>query len=509
MSSDQFCSAESRTRRADVSPFLVRFSGDIGGALKARLADTNIMVKLAALDCISKIAIGMGKPFEKHVKLFTGPVCTILADAKPTNRAAASNVLTAMANAVEGIDLMIPSFGTSLEGPNPMLRATLFAWLAERFAENDPATLDLTPIIGPVIASLEDRAPDVRKQAQVILPIVVASVGFDFAMEQTSKLKPAMRQSVIPIIQAARSAKPTLTASSSNGSVPPPPSSAPALPPSSRPTPAAAKAAPPLSSVAAPPPAKPRGIMSTGSLPTSSRPSSRASSNEDAASSSKYKPSTGLRRPVSVIGSKVPSSSRVSSSASSTLAERSSAPFRTSDPGPKALRAKKDASKWVFNAEKAEPHHTELLASQMEPHASPELFALLFSRDHNASVDFVKGIEIITACFVDMAKEADKVGMDEESLRNVMLANLDLILKYAVIRMYDSNTVSTLRSIELIASMIGDFSSGGLDAPPRHSFDDYELQLILPTMISKVSVVPASLVLFPVKVLSASGRVLN
>lgn len=380
--------------------------GEIGAGLKGRLVDTNIMVKNSAIDAIGKIATGMGKPFDKHIKLFAQPVAAILADSKPANRTPALATLTAMATAVGGIEPMIPSFGVCLAGPNPMLRATLIAWLVEQFAEVDTVRMDLTPLMGPIISCVEDRSADVRKQATAILPTVVASVGFDFAMDATSKLKPAMKQTVIPLIQAARSAAP-IPASTSSSSTASAPVSAP-------PTPAKATTSRPASvaSVRAPPPAaaptviappKPRGIMATGSLPTAARPASRASasSNDDG---SRYKSATGLRRPASVIASKA------TSSRSETPAERTGPPpFRTSDPAPKTMRAKKDASKWVFS-EKAEQHHTDLLASQMEPHASPELFGLAFSRDHNASMDYLSAIAIIHACFADMAKEAEKFG---------------------------------------------------------------------------------------------------
>lgn len=459
------------------------------------------MVKLLALDNISKIAIGMGKPFEKHVKPFITPICAILADQKAPTRAGAASTLGAIALACGGIDQMISSFGTSLDNPNPLLRASLLAFLLEWFQQNDPAAVDLTPVMKPLLSCVEDRNADVRKNASALLPLVVASVGVDFALEQTSSLKPAVRQTIIPVIQAAQLAAPPMpTASSTTSSSaapsvlasPPRPlssasstQSAPivrnsgAASPVKRSLPAAAAGLPPIR----------RGVMGALPKPAASamsamqRPSSRAttSSLEDDVGPSRFRP-TGLRRPLSVAPAKGPSSR--SSSAASTVVDQANPPFRTADPAHKTSRARKDASRWVFH-EKAEPFHTELLASQMEAHASPELYSLLFSRDHNASVDFVNGITMIGACFQDMAREADRFAMDEEALRQSLVCNLDLILKYAAIRMYDSNTQAISRSIELVEHMIDDFSSGPTSSV-RHSFDEYELHLLLPTLISKV-----------------------
>lgn len=457
------------------------------------------MVKLLALDNISKIATGMGKPFEKHVKPFIAPVCAILADQKAPTRAAASNCLTAMATACGGIDPMVPSFAISLENPNPLLRASLLAFLLDWFQENDPRSLDLTSIVKPLISCVEDRNGDVRKNASTLLPLVVSSVGVEFALDQTSNLKPAVKQTIIPIIQAAQLSAPTppvrasapssLPASAATSPPPRPTSSASSNQSSARTngtTSPVKRAAP--STAAGGLPAR-RGVMGAMPKPAAStlsalqRPSSRAttSSVDDDAGSSRLRP-TGLKRPLSMAPGK-PASSRASSAASNVV-DRANPPFRTADPAHKAARAKKDSTRWVFH-DKAEPYHTELLANQMEPHASPELYSLLFSRDHNASVDFVNGVAMLTSCFQDMSREADKFGMDEEALRQSLVCNLDLILKYAAIRMYDSNTQAISRSIELVESMIDDFSSSP-SSSVRHSFDEYELHLLLPTLISKV-----------------------
>lgn len=450
------------------------------------------MVKMLSLDCIARIATGMGKPFEKHVKIFCMPVCAIMADAKAPTRAGASTTLTAMATACEGIDTIIGSFATSLEGSNPMLRATLLQWLLEWFKEHDLASLDLRPLVAPVLACLEDRSPDVRKAGSTMLPILVGAVGYDFAMDQTSSLKPAMKQTIIPLIQAARGSGPVAPPPATKTA---PPAKAAPLAASTRPAAVQAEAAPlargsapasaPLAAAAAP--LRSRGVM--GALPksaSSSRPPSRATSTEDDAPASRFKPSTGLRRPpASSATSKLGTSK--AQPAAAVFAETVTPPFRTAEFGPRLMRAKKDASRWVF-AEKADQHHTDLLASQMEPHASPELYSLLFSRDHDANKDFLAGMALIYACFADMAGEAAKFDMDEDALRNVLLCSLDLILKYVAIRMHDSNTQSISKSIELVEAIINDFASGP-GASPRHSFDDYELQLLLPTMIAKVSAV--------------------
>ena len=47
----------------------------------------------------------------------------------------------------------------------------------------------MTGIIAPLYSALEDRSGDVRKKAQVVLPLFMAHVSYDTMLKQTGKLK--------------------------------------------------------------------------------------------------------------------------------------------------------------------------------------------------------------------------------------------------------------------------------------------------------------------------------
>src|ERR1700750_1581137 len=101
--------------------------------MKARVTDANKTVQALALDIVSKLATGMGKPFEKHSRLFVLPITTVLADQKASIRASAVQTLTAIATACEGLESMIPGLSSGLETSNPLSKSTLMQWIADYF----------------------------------------------------------------------------------------------------------------------------------------------------------------------------------------------------------------------------------------------------------------------------------------------------------------------------------------------------------------------------------------
>ena len=93
---------------------------------------------------------------------------------------------------------------------------------------------------------------------------------------------------------------------------------------------------------------------------------------------------TGLKRP-----------GTLSSSAKSPPPVASVAPLIGANPDTKKARLAKDAQKWINESGPTRKDLAELLQHQMEPHASKELLAALFSRDHNAVNDHVLGLTML------------------------------------------------------------------------------------------------------------------
>ncbi|KAF5380845.1 hypothetical protein D9615_003925 [Tricholomella constricta] len=429
--------------------------GEIGQILKARVGDTNKAVQTLALDIVCRISTGMGKPFEKHARLFVTPLCAVLADQKAPIRAAALQALTSIATACEGMEGMVPGITQGLEASNPMQKGTLYNWLADWFKEHPPSpTLELNTWVSPIVASLDDRNPDVRKGAQALLPALIACAGFDYVLQQTNSLKPASRASATPLIQAARPAATSTTAAPTAKSAKLPAVAAP--PTSGSPPPDA-----PTTSV--PPPAT-AGSKVTGvrrKLPQgSNRPESRPETPVEAPAS-RIKPLIGgLKRPAAT--GPVPSQSPAVS-----------LPFYTSNVDAKKGRCGKDAQKWINEGGPTRKDLADLLQGQMEHHTSKDLVARLFSHDHNAVNDHIHGLTIMSDFYVN-AQSTD------EDVEIVCLANLDLPLKYASIKAHEPQPNLISKCLDVVEAVLGFLRS------VNYQLTDGEALCFIPTMVFKL-----------------------
>lgn len=421
--------------------------------------DTNLAVKMLALGIVSKIAVGMGPAFDRHAKLLVAPVASVCADQKTTTRAAGIAALTAMTEACGSLESLYPGIGSSLDTPNPALRAAVLSWLAERLKADPPATgSDMTSLAGPVISCLEDRNGDVRKGAGAVLPFVVQHAGYDFVMDQTSKLKPASKATIVPLINAAKGSVPSAT----------PAAAAPA-----KPAPSTAAPRPKLPSVAAtrvpdsPKPAAVRAVAAPGrSLAMKAlAPSTRPVSQEDRPSA--LPKARTLVRPASV-------ASRATTASSSSARPT---PFVSTAIEARTARLKRDTTRWVLDAQSKDL--AEYLAAQMEPHASTEIFAQLFSKDHRAEEDYMAALTTFAEFFDRTAPTT--FGMGEDEIQALQVANVDLALKYAALRLLSNNTQVANRCFEVVTKVIENMQAG------NERLSDAEARLFVPALIMKVS----------------------
>src|SRR6185295_13472257 len=74
----------------------------------------------------------------------------------------------------------------------------------EKEKEKNGSFPDLKPLVTILLSCLADRNGDVRKAAQACLGPVVVSAGYDFVVTKCGDLKGAVKQSIMPMIEAAR-----------------------------------------------------------------------------------------------------------------------------------------------------------------------------------------------------------------------------------------------------------------------------------------------------------------
>ena len=454
-------------------------TGEIGSILKARVVDSNKAVQALALGVVSRIAMGMGKPFERHLRLLLVPVATVLSDQKANVRTLALNALTAMATTCEGVDAMTGGLGTALETQNPVQRASILNWAVGWFKDHEGPGVDLSSWTTTVLSCLDDRNGDVRKGGQAILPILIGSVGFDEVMRQTNSLKPASRSTIVPLVQAARANAPTQSA---------PPKLSTASVPTKTPAKPAPKPTPPPSDPGSPLPGHSPtlpGSSVTGvrkPLPGSStipRPQSRL----DGEGGSSNLPSKigGLRRPAATSLA----STKSSSTPTPTTIGTSSAVLTSANFEAKKARLAKDAGRWVNEGGTTRKDLAELLQHQMEPHASRELVSLLFSHDHNAVNDHVAGMGKIVDLYSSVLAGEDTFGSPSD-LQNVCVANSDLVLKYASIKAHEPQSNLIAKTLELVDAVVSLLQS------VNFQLTDVEAQCFIPTIVHKVGDPPST-----------------
>ena len=429
----------------------------------------------------------MGKPFEKQTRFFVVPVCTVLSDQKAPIRAAAIQTLTAIATACEGLDALVHGLTAALEVNQPLQKAQLLGWIVDWLKEHEmtPA-LDLGSWIPSVVGCLDDRNGDVRKGAQAVLPYLIGSVGFDQVMHQTNSLKPASKATAVPLIQAARAAAPTTVATDAAA-----PTTAPA---SSKAVPSKSTAAPPPSPPEPSSPQSPGASVPAGKsgstnklgtvrrkLPLGSgpRPESHLEGVEENATprASSKLGGLGLKRSgLTVPATKSAPSSMPVSAANS----HESLPFHGTSTDAKRARLLKDVGKWVNEGGATRKDLADLLQHQMEPNASKDLIANLFSHDHNAINDHVNGLTMLCDFYTDLHSGTESLGLTEDEARAIGLANSDLALKYVSIKAHEPQSNLVSKCLDVVDAVLTFMRS------VEYQLTEPEASCFIPTLVHKV-----------------------
>ncbi|KAI7849124.1 armadillo-type protein [Circinella umbellata] len=415
--------------------------GEFPGVLKQRLNDSNKNLQIMALEIAGLLAESSGKPFEKYIKLLTGPVTGSLSDNKTNVRAAGVAALEQFRK-VCGLEGMIGSFATSLAADSPMLRKELLAWLATHLKEDpNAATYDLVSIIAPMLSCLQDRNGDVRKSAQACLPMVIASAGYDAVVHKAADLKGAQRQAIMPLIEANRGAASA----------------------------AAVTSAAPPSAAAASTPAK-RVAAAKSTTEDSAKPASVGRGRV----LTKRKP--GLQPP-RASGITSPSSASSASATASSAADTVQAPVLTSDARAKQMRAKKEI-RWQFDTPR--PDIIDGLRTAFEPNVSSEVCNLLFSTSQYAERDRLSGLTQLNECLAKPEVSSDRYDVDFSDMKQRFIVNADLIFKYLTIRFFDTNTSMLIKCLDITQNLVAVMDEEG------YHLTEYEAVSFLPFLINKV-----------------------
>ncbi|ORY05948.1 ARM repeat-containing protein [Basidiobolus meristosporus CBS 931.73] len=454
--------------------------GDLPGALKGRLGDSNKNLVILTLEILSTMAVAMGQPFEKPCRIVLPSVLGCLSDNKAHVRAAAINALEKF-NESCTLTPMIPAIGTILVPDSPVLRKDLLNWLSDKLTalESEGVELsDLSSLVRPIFQCLQDRSADVRKHAQSVLTILIKNVGYSSVRDQCSTaLKGSSLQTVLAIIDGM---KPAGAASSKPAGGPGKISPTDKKAEFKRPSSVASNSSDSKRSVSGPSDIK-KGPTSVSSIIEKKRatvipppsPNRNSKGDEPPVSAPNLKPRAILNKRKSMM----PPPTQLKAPSPSMDSEP---PILTSDARAKSTRADKDRNqnKWVFDAVRQDL--VDLLTDQMRPHFNPDIHKLLFSMEHNRDRDMLSGLTALDDCIANRHYAQDRFGLDFEDLKERYIANSDTLLKYTTLRFYDTNTSLSLKTLDFLEHLISLLDEDG------YHLSEYEASAFLPQLINKL-----------------------
>nr|GMD91866.1 protein MOR1 isoform X1 [Ipomoea batatas] len=152
-------------------------TGELFGALRGRLYDSNKNLIMATLSTIGAVASAMGPAVEKSSKGILSDILKCLGDNKKHMRECALSTLDSWLAAVH-LDKMVPYITTSLtdakigaEG-----RKDIFDWLSKQLAGMKEFP-DAILLLKPAASAMTDKSADVRKAAEVFFGEILRVCG--------------------------------------------------------------------------------------------------------------------------------------------------------------------------------------------------------------------------------------------------------------------------------------------------------------------------------------------
>jgi cytoskeleton-associated protein 5 len=157
----------------------------------------------------------------------------------------------------------------------------------------------------------------------------------------------------------------------------------------------------------------------------------------------------------------------------SAVANNPSLPFINTNTESKKSRLARDANRWINEGGPTRKDLADLLQGQMEPCASKELIARLFSHDHNAVNDHISGLTTL-ADFYSGIESSDEVS------EKLGLANLDFPLKYVSIKIHEPQPNLVSKCLDVVEAILAFLRQ------VNYQLADIEATCFVPTIIHKV-----------------------
>ncbi|KAJ2084393.1 hypothetical protein H4R24_000023 [Coemansia sp. RSA 988] len=456
---------------------------DLYAALKQRLQDPNKNLVAVALGLLGTLSTASNSAPAAHIRVVALATIQCLADKKPQVRTAALAALDAWAAAnPQSVDqAILPSMPVALGDTSPELRSALLRWTGDTLAARQAGGRlpDLWTLVSPLFTCLQDRNVEVRKQAQRVLGLTVASCGFEAVYDACAQqLRGAAHGTVAPIIEEYRNSI------AADGSSARRPQSVATPTTQGRAMGAVERAASPAEAVMTASELLGRAPTGGGGL-SASRPAGSGAGM--------------LRRPMAVRrggGVSSGATSRAPSSQSGGMGRLSEEelarlpPLLDGDVRAKEQRARREgagtgAGRWAqLGDHSVRSEAEEQLREQCAGHVNPQLQRQLFSKGHYRDRDHLAGLTAVDEALGMAGAAQQRFGLPlnapagTDSLAARAVAHMDLLLKYIAMRMYDGSTHTLLKSVDVLERLMQLAGTAG--------WSDYEAQTVVPALVSRL-----------------------
>jgi cytoskeleton-associated protein 5 len=155
-------------------------------------------------------------------------------------------------------------------------------------------------------------------------------------------------------------------------------------------------------------------------------------------------------------------------------------PFHGTSTDAKRVRLLRDVGKWVNEGGTTRKDLADVLQHQMEPNASKDLVANLFSQDHSAVNDNVNGLTILCDFYTDLHSGAESLGLTEDEARAIGVANSDLALKYVSIKAHEPQSNLVSKCLDVVDAVLALLRS------VEYQLTEPEALCFIPTLVHKV-----------------------
>ncbi|XP_058079545.1 protein MOR1-like [Magnolia sinica] len=164
-------------------------TGELFGALRGRLYDSNKNLVMAALATIGGIASAMGPAVEKSSKGILSDVLKCLGDNKKHMRECTMNALDSWVAAVL-LDKMVPNITAALSDTKLGAegRKDLFDWLSKHLSRISDSS-DALHLLKPTASALMDKSLEVRKAAEASLGEILRVCGQEAVTKSLKDLR--------------------------------------------------------------------------------------------------------------------------------------------------------------------------------------------------------------------------------------------------------------------------------------------------------------------------------